>query len=321
MKTATGDVVWTYDTSIDGPQAEFHGEPLVTEKLVVVGSDAQPTGYVYAFDRPTGAVVWKSGFPGGVPATILHRGGDVFVVSASGQAAALELDTGRAKWSYRDAPKGAEGRVPPDPVLLDDRLIVGWRTGEVDAIDPMGGRLLWRSQLGSPLNTSLIADRSGIVVGTIDGRWHRLDPQDGRTLARLEINGMPYGDLVRAESCVLALWSDRPAGSDRKHHLGCLDPSLGAVVWSQSSPTEWTTFHPLVWRSQVVAGVAGRLMAFDIGSGANEWACRVEGTPRGLTGSADRLFLGTLKGVVLALDRAACAREKPGGDAPSGDGF
>ena len=51
---ASGEVRWSYDTSQDGTTAQFHGDALITDELVVVGSDAQPMGQLYAFDRASG---------------------------------------------------------------------------------------------------------------------------------------------------------------------------------------------------------------------------------------------------------------------------
>jgi outer membrane protein assembly factor BamB len=53
-----GQVKWEYDIRKDGEQSQFHGDPLVTDKLLVIGSDGK-MGHVYAFDRVTGTVRWK----------------------------------------------------------------------------------------------------------------------------------------------------------------------------------------------------------------------------------------------------------------------
>jgi len=54
----TGQVKWDYDIRKDGEQSQFHGDPLITDDLVVIGTDGT-LGHVYAFGRTTGAVRWK----------------------------------------------------------------------------------------------------------------------------------------------------------------------------------------------------------------------------------------------------------------------
>ena len=48
----TGQVKWDYDIRKDGEQSQFHGDPLITDQLVVIGTDGT-IGYVYAFERAT----------------------------------------------------------------------------------------------------------------------------------------------------------------------------------------------------------------------------------------------------------------------------
>jgi len=64
-------VRWSYDIHQDGNQTSFHGNPLITDQLVLIGTDKSCAsggiGHVYAFDRATGAVRWKYralSFPG-----------------------------------------------------------------------------------------------------------------------------------------------------------------------------------------------------------------------------------------------------------------
>jgi len=67
----SGKVRWSYDIHQDGNQTSFHGNPLITDQLVLIGTDngcaSGGIGHVYAFDRATGAVRWKYralSFPG-----------------------------------------------------------------------------------------------------------------------------------------------------------------------------------------------------------------------------------------------------------------
>jgi outer membrane protein assembly factor BamB len=59
----TGKVQWSYNIHQDGNQTSFHGNPLITDQLVLIGTDKSCAsggiGHVYAFDRATGTVRWK----------------------------------------------------------------------------------------------------------------------------------------------------------------------------------------------------------------------------------------------------------------------
>ncbi|MFL6202227.1 MAG: PQQ-binding-like beta-propeller repeat protein, partial [Thermoanaerobaculia bacterium] len=166
-----------------------------------------------------------------------------------------------------------------------------------------------RTHLGERLNTSLSAVGSAVVVGTLAGRLHRLSREDGSVLARIELKGMPYGDLIEAGGCLLSLRVELedPASQQGPCTLSCLDPSLSKTLWSFRSEEELSTFRPLIHEGRAVVGWDGKLVALDLGTGSQAWSCPLKGVPRGLGASGERLYVGTLSGAVLALDPARCA--------------
>jgi hypothetical protein len=87
--------------------------------------------------------------------------------------------------------------------------------------------------------------------------------------------------------------------------LSCLAAGLEEVRWRLAADEEWSTYRPLVWRDRVVVGRRGRLqaVALDRGELLGEW--QIEGVPRGLGASSDRLFVGTLDGRVMAFEGPA----------------
>lgn len=319
LDRTTGEIAWSYDTSQDGPSAQFHGDALVTEDLVVVGSDARPMGQLYAFDRASGEARWKIPFPGGVAAE-LHRHGDaVLAVTMGGEVWAVDLATGYPVWTFEEAPDEARGSLSLNPALAGDRLLVPWRSGAVDALDAATGRHLWRRDLGASLNTSAVVFGGELVVGSQDGRIHRLSPETGEVLASVSVPGMSYGDLTEAGGCLLALSAEgeleesmEPEGP---YHLTCVDPGRAGIRWRHTSDREISTFRPLVHKSLVIAGGPDTLFALDAADGDLLWEHRIEGVARALGASEGTLYVGSLSGKVLALPMA------PGAPAPSdGDG-
>lgn len=302
---ASGEIAWSYDTAQDGSPAQFHGDALITEDLVVVGSDARPMGQLYAFDRATGATRWKVPFPGGVTAQ-LHRHGDlVLAVAVAGEVWAVDLATGYPVWTYDRAPEGTEDFLSQDPAFDGGRLFVPWRPGVVDALDAPSGERLWRRELGTELNTSALVIGGELVVGAADGRLFRLAPATGEVLGSFTAAGLPYGDLTAAGGCLLVLSAEgeldewmQPAGP---FHHTCLEPGLERLRWRYTSEQELSTFRPLVREGQVIAGGRDFLIALDLAGGELLWQRPVEGVARGLGASEDALYVGTLGGKVFAL--------------------
>ena len=63
INKTTGQLQWSYDIRRDGNQQSFHGDPLVTNDLILIGTDRScdpnGVGHVYAFERDSGKVRWK----------------------------------------------------------------------------------------------------------------------------------------------------------------------------------------------------------------------------------------------------------------------
>ena len=63
LNKTTGELKWSYDIRQDGRQVSFHGNPLVINDLILIGTDKscdpEGIGHVYAFERESGKVRWK----------------------------------------------------------------------------------------------------------------------------------------------------------------------------------------------------------------------------------------------------------------------
>jgi outer membrane protein assembly factor BamB len=199
LDAATGTPVWSYDTSPDSrPPGQFHGEFLLTEELVVAGTDSFSVGYLYAFDRADGAVRWKLPFRKGVAVDLQRRGDTVLFASKVGDVAAFELGTDRYLWRVTEPPQGVGNSRPLDVVLAGERLVVAWRSGAVEALDAKTGRRLWRRDLDARLIASPAIVGADVAVGTLDGRLLLLRVSDGEILGTLTLGGALYGYLVLA---------------------------------------------------------------------------------------------------------------------------
>lgn len=303
LDRVSGEVAWSHHTASDGPAAQFHGEILLDGELLLVGTDARPNGFVYAFERATGEVRWKQAFPGGVGSDLVrHRGAVLGAAMIGGEVFALDLATGEPLWRVDDPPPGGDGGHPLDIVLAGDVLIVPSRGGVVDAYRAATGERLWRRDLGAALTTSPLAVGGSVWIGTADGRLLSFAAEDGAAGRPVASRGFFYGDLVSAEGCVVALRAEggdhgAPAGP---HAAVCLDLRTGAERWRRESPDEWGTFRPLVTRGSVVVGREGEVLALSADDGAVLWRLAADGLPRGLGADADTLFVGTLQGRVSA---------------------
>jgi len=287
----TGKPIWRYDTKADGSPAQFHGEPLILGKRVVIPSDSEPKGHLYSFDVASGDLLWKLPFDRGVAATPLLVDGRIVVVSAQGEVVAVEPTRGNVVWH-----EALAGAYALSPAYAAKRVFVADNVDKVLALDAATGATKWRTTVAARPNTALVVVGSTLVVGTADGylNWIALD--SGKVKKRLRLDGMPYGTPILASPLLFVL----TAGA--KGNLIALDAESGAVRWSRETPKEWTTYRPLLTGSTVIVGSEEKdLCAFNRDDGALRWCRSVGQVPRGLGISADGiLYVGSLSGVVQA---------------------
>lgn len=287
-----GRVVWSHDAAADGGTANFHGNILLVENLVVVGTDGGASGQLYAFDAASGEVRWQQSAPGGFPSDPVRRGDRILAVEASGALRCTDLESGSPQWSVG----GVEGArlLKSSVIMAGGRAFVSLPGGAVAAFDAESGEQLWQTVLPARLNTPLARVGDRLYVGDLEGTIHQLASEDGSRLGSFDAEGLIYGSLLSAGECLLALW----AGDT----LACLDPSLSEVKWSRKAQSAWSSFDPLILDGLVVAGTeSGEILALDLDSGAPAWTLEIEGEVKGLGASDDVLFVGTIQGRVYAL--------------------
>jgi len=292
----TGKLVWLHDTHEDGGPFEFHSDPLVTGHLVMSGSDLRTAGavaYLYAFERETGAVRWKTAVGPGVATDLAAFDGLLFAVTLGDELLALDTETGDRVWTFQSGATNDDFRLNTSPAVLQERVFFGGLDGTLYALEVRSGRLLWKRELGSRVSAGLLAVEGKVYAGTSDGRIHAVDPETGEVVARIETEGAPTRRLALEGQCLLALLGERG--------LACYAPTLERALWVRAGPKPWTSSRPCVWSGLALAGnEAGEIYAFRLADGEVAWSETFGGTIRGIGTSPEGLYIGTLKGEVHA---------------------
>ncbi|MDQ5858024.1 MAG: PQQ-like beta-propeller repeat protein [Acidobacteriota bacterium] len=288
--------MWQHDTREEGGPFEFHGDPLVTDSLVVAGSDLRQAGalaYVYAFERETGAVRWKTAVGPGVTSDLAALGRLVFAVTLGDELVALDVGTGERVWSFASGAPNESFWLNSSPATAGDRIFFGGLNGTLYALDARSGSLVWKRELGTRVSTGVAAVEEGVYVGTSEGHLYRVTLETGEVVARVETESAPNGRLTLAKGCVLAFLGESS--------IACYAPTLERVTWTRKGPKPWSSSRPYVWLDMALAGnEAGELFAFRLSDGELVWSETVGGTIRGVGTSAAGLYVGTLKGEVHA---------------------
>jgi len=268
--------------------------PTVVGKAVIVGSCA---GTLYALDRTTGSPIWRYDTKADGSAAEFHGepllvGGRVIIPTDSdpkGHIYSFDAASGDLLWKV-----AFNQGVATTPLLIDGSVVAVSAEGEVVAVDPKNGAVVWQEvpagalkplpYVPSPAYAAkhiFIADNTNrlfsLEAATGATAWHKTLP--ARTSTALVVVGNTlvlgtedgYLNWIAIDSGEvrkrIRLEEGHPYGTPilaspllfvlaagAKGNLIALDAESGAIRWKQETPKEWTTYRPLVTGSTVIVG-------------------------------------------------------------------
>lgn len=238
-----GDERWT----VDLPQQTIGEVVAVDAARVALVAHTEEGSRVVVFRAEDGGVAADAPLRAVASATITGDGEVVALLDDEGSLLTVDAETGRdvaAEPPDRSGTPGqlmfavrgedvavsvgvvsAQGRVGPDttwtvvldapvavpPVATGTSLVVGLADGTVVTVDPVGGGIRWRRDIGV-LPTAVAGDGTLLLVGTADGQVVRLD-SSGQEVSRLTAGPGPVLGLVAGRPAA-ALLGDRLVGLD-----------------------------------------------------------------------------------------------------------
>ncbi len=242
---------------------------------------------------------------------VVSAGGLVcFGSSADDQVRALDLNTGRLRWTY-----AAEGPIRISPTIADGKVIFGSDDGCIYAVGAKDGALAWKLRPGPdrrlPGNERVISAapvRSGVLVDGTDvhygaglfageGVLHGVvDLSSGLPIRRLPLDGSLQGYLELRAGRLFAGAGRVTSGAfvaKLRQQGKNVDRELAAAAGEY--PFAFIGAGPVRF-----AGGDGKVAAFDAESARLLWSAPVEGRALSLAFAQGRLLVGTDRGVVHA---------------------
>jgi outer membrane protein assembly factor BamB len=107
-------------------------------------------------------------------ATAAISDGTVYIGDADRRFYAIDLDTGRKRWSH-DVELGFLGSA----AVRDGRVLVGDSDGVVYCFDANSGQILWKQETGAEINSSPNFYKESILIGSQNGSLYRFRLRDG----------------------------------------------------------------------------------------------------------------------------------------------
>ncbi|MBA3357762.1 MAG: PQQ-like beta-propeller repeat protein [Pyrinomonadaceae bacterium] len=303
INKATGQVQWSYDIRKDGKQQSFHGDPLVTNELILIGTDyscaPDGVGHVYAFERDSGTVRWKYRSTS-VPTDIVQLNSSVYFGSFQDKWSSVDLHKGGLNWSFATGALNKDCDAIKAPVANANRLFIVGLDGLIYSLDASSGLVSWKRKLPAAPSTALALRDKTIYVGTNDRRIYRLNAETGTIISELATDAKPVGRLAFANDSLFMFLEN---ASERVGYIVSVDSKLAGVRWKQRSSPDWASERPHLWKESVVAGnCRGGMVAFRATDGEPQWNLSLKGCIRSIGSTGNMLFAGVQEGTIYAYE-------------------
>jgi outer membrane protein assembly factor BamB len=274
---------------------DFRGDPGRTGAMAGPAPRTQPT------------VGWEVQLPRQltVQTMPLVADGTVYVVDVRGNALAVDLATGRERWSAK-FPADVRGT----PLIASDLLITPADDGVVRALSLETGDAVWTTDLGAHLGGTIGGFGDLALVGADDGMVRALDVRTGQERWSVDVGG-PVAKVPAIADGIAHVVADG--------QLTAFDAATGEVQWRFDDLSGSTLATPVV-RDGVLhvahqpadIDVAGEIVALDVAGGRKSaprelwrWQMPVPGEMSLGAVASDAVYAISTNGSVYAIDPAS----------------
>jgi outer membrane protein assembly factor BamB len=181
-----------------------------------------------------------------------------------------------------------------EPVLTEERVIVGTMEGYLYALQLKGGnvqqRIAWNFRTEGSVNTQVAVDEGRVYFGANGGSVYCLDEATGRKIWQTRMTTVEPGARKHFSTPMVVDGKVYVGAANRRFY--CLDAQTGDVLW-EYEVEDWIRSRPVVTAEGVYAAtVNGKLYCFSK-TGKLQWIKVVSPHPiyADLTAAGDRLLL------------------------------
>lgn len=246
--------------------------------------------------------------------------------SGSGGLFAVDMLSGKLKWTYR--PTKVNGSVSTPPAVAGNIVIAPFgaaNPGAVAGVSLATGKEVWRGP--DPAVHAAVATHAGLAyILSKDGNFYALEAATGREVWKVAFTSKRAActsrPIVRDDTVYLTAGTDATAGDVSKpasDYLFALDAKTGRERWRYRAnvPDEYAAAclrQPIVTADTIFATGASRMYAVDRATGRDRWPSvevrrPIEGRNRlvevhGLV-DAGSVLVGLTSGFLIAFDKAS----------------
>lgn len=243
-----GDLVWEVETGLP-----FSAGPSIGAGKIILGTSKAE---VVALNSESGEQLWKGKVSSEVLAVPVIAKGIVIVRTASGEVVAFDERSGNRLWAYDHSVPALSIRGTGAPLVLGDKVIIGYDNGKLVALKLNNGKFLWEATIVMPkgrsevdrlvdLDVDPIEVGGNIYIAGYNGGISAVSPTDGEVLWRNE-KASSYTGLSH-DSRYLYM-------SDTAGQVLQLEEKRGAALWKQKELNFRKLTAPALYQDYVIVG-------------------------------------------------------------------
>jgi outer membrane protein assembly factor BamB len=166
----------------------YHQRPIVHKDHLIYGS---VEGRVYSRHYLTGKIKFEVDLDTSIESAGVVSNGRLYFHLRNHKLFSLDVETGKILWAYRrSVPFLTTVQKVSRPLVIKNRLYVGFADGSVACFAVEDGNLLWEQRLSTGLkfvdvDASPILYKGKLVVGSMSGKVSFLDPSSGSVVRNL----------------------------------------------------------------------------------------------------------------------------------------
>ncbi len=242
----TGNLLWEVETEIP-----FSAGPSLAAGRIILGSSKAK---VVALNSENGEQIWENTVSSEVLAMPVIAKGIVIVRTTAGEIVALDERTGRRLWSYEHSVPALSIRGTGSPLIVGDKVIVGYDNGKLVALHLNNGKYIWEATIAMPkgrseierlvdLDVDPIETGDTIYVAAYNGGVSAISVSDGEVLWRNDKISSHTGLSYDNRHLYL---------SDSSGQVLQIEQRGGAGLWKQKELSYRSLTAPVLYQDYVV---------------------------------------------------------------------
>ncbi len=241
----------------------------------------------------------------------IYIGDNIFAVDTENTISSISPKNGLINWSKSLYPDGEDPDVGFGGGLFANSGIIFYTNGfgELYALDPDNGDILWKNSVNSPVRAAPIADNSMVFVLSVDNKINSFDIQSGEK--RWEYTWFSdTAGLVQTSN--MALFGDNIIVPYKSGEVFVFNRNNGNRLWADSvnrkniknslSQIKDITASPIIHEDTLITvGFQGRLIANNVKNGFRAWELPISSSITPIA-SNGHLFIISNENILFAIN-------------------